>query len=323
MNGARPMSERLSIPADVIEAAIEAWGDVFYAYQPQDAVRPATQAMEAAIREALDKLGLREERQEREDAVINSRGALNWLKARYISDWRPVDAEPSGPACTVCGDEKILMEPDGSKAQPCYACQPALEKASRPYPSDRVDTERQKVPSALDVLLVEKDGLSDALEKAERQRENLRLLAKSLAEQLLAAGQRLGEDGKWACDAAVESEIKRRRIIGPWARDTERAPAVEQHAEAHEALTAHQKKSAEAQALQRVELIERAREAEERAATTLRHAEVLAKALDQFLNQMPDPFGAHSVVVTGSAVEDLVGATQPTLQALGYPKEES
>ena len=43
--------------------------------------------------------------------------------------------QPEGPVCRVCGDERILMEPDGSKAQPCYACQPAgttLEKASRP-----------------------------------------------------------------------------------------------------------------------------------------------------------------------------------------------
>lgn len=45
----------------------------------------------------------------------------------------PVDA--AQPVCKVCGDEKILMEPDGSNAQPCYACQPAgttLEQASRP-----------------------------------------------------------------------------------------------------------------------------------------------------------------------------------------------
>ncbi|MGH2878982.1 MAG: hypothetical protein ACRDK4_05160 [Solirubrobacteraceae bacterium] len=40
----------------------------------------------------------------------------------------------SGPSCTVCGDERILMEPDGSRVQPCYACQPAgttIEQASR------------------------------------------------------------------------------------------------------------------------------------------------------------------------------------------------
>lgn len=42
--------------------------------------------------------------------------------------------QPEGPGCQVCGDKRILMEPDGSKAQPCYACQPlgmTLEKASR------------------------------------------------------------------------------------------------------------------------------------------------------------------------------------------------
>lgn len=47
------------------------------------------------------------------------------------------------PVCGVCGDEKILMEADGSKAQPCYACQPVgttLEQASRPYVALREDT---------------------------------------------------------------------------------------------------------------------------------------------------------------------------------------
>jgi hypothetical protein len=40
----------------------------------------------------------------------------------------------AGPGCKVCGDERILMEPDGSKAQPCFACTPpgtTLEQASR------------------------------------------------------------------------------------------------------------------------------------------------------------------------------------------------
>jgi hypothetical protein len=35
-----------------------------------------------------------------------------------------------GPGCKVCGDERILMEPDGSKAQPCYACQPTRQAAA-------------------------------------------------------------------------------------------------------------------------------------------------------------------------------------------------
>jgi hypothetical protein len=38
-------------------------------------------------------------------------------------------------ACQVCGDRRILMEPDGSKVQPCYVCQPVgitLEQAVRP-----------------------------------------------------------------------------------------------------------------------------------------------------------------------------------------------
>lgn len=41
--------------------------------------------------------------------------------------------------CKVCGDEKILMEPDDSNEQPCYACQPVgtmLEQARKPYSAE-------------------------------------------------------------------------------------------------------------------------------------------------------------------------------------------
>jgi hypothetical protein len=40
---------------------------------------------------------------------------------------------------------------------------------------------------------IERDGLTDALQKAEGEREDLRVIARHLSEQLLAAGQALGE----------------------------------------------------------------------------------------------------------------------------------
>jgi hypothetical protein len=53
--------------------------------------------------------------------------------------------------------------------------------------------------------VAERDGLLDALEKAERQREDLRKIASDLCEQLDAAGLALGDSGKWARDAAAEA----------------------------------------------------------------------------------------------------------------------
>jgi hypothetical protein len=62
------------------------------------------------------------------------------------------------------------------------------------------------------VAAVERDGLLDALWKAERQREDLRKIALDLCEQLGAAGRELGDSGKWARDAAAEASPKIRGI---------------------------------------------------------------------------------------------------------------
>lgn len=73
------MSDALPIPAEVIEKAVDAWADVYFAGLPQDAIRNAEPAMEAAIRTTCKKMGLRVQREGRE--------------YRYISDWRPVEVE--------------------------------------------------------------------------------------------------------------------------------------------------------------------------------------------------------------------------------------
>jgi hypothetical protein len=54
-----------------------------------------------------------------------------------------------------------------------------------------------------------------------------------------------------------------------------------------------------------------------RAVTAEQHAEVLAKALDQFLHSSPIPCYAYG------SIQVLREAVEPTLQALGYPKEET
>ena len=87
------MPDRLSIGADVVEAALDAY---------RAAVGSATysgEAMEAAVREALDKLGLREERRVR--AAFMGPDDIEYpdeLRVRLVSDWRPVDAEPARAA---------------------------------------------------------------------------------------------------------------------------------------------------------------------------------------------------------------------------------
>lgn len=68
--------------------------------------------------------------------------------------------------------------------------------------------------SELDVALVEKDGLADALEKAEAQREDLRTAARHAGEQLEAAGRRFGSEHFRAAGVATlrkASEIGRFR----------------------------------------------------------------------------------------------------------------
>lgn len=44
-----------------------------------------------------------------------------------------------------------------------------------------------------DIAVVERDGLLDALEKAEKEREHLRTIARHRSEQLLAAGEALAD----------------------------------------------------------------------------------------------------------------------------------
>lgn len=101
------MSERLSIGADVVEAAQAAWVRAA-SPTPSERDRPLLGAMEAAIREALDKLGLQEEfglaREgydtphttcpEREPLEPCEHG--DNLVCRLTTDWRQVDAEPVG-----------------------------------------------------------------------------------------------------------------------------------------------------------------------------------------------------------------------------------
>lgn len=82
------MPEPPSIGADVVEAALTAYAPEGVAPSPRLALK-----MEAAIRAALEKLGLREERRDtRGDGVT-----LQQPLARWVSDWHPVErsGEPS------------------------------------------------------------------------------------------------------------------------------------------------------------------------------------------------------------------------------------
>jgi hypothetical protein len=94
------MPERLSIGADVVEAAMGAY---------RAAVGSATysgEAMEAAIREALDKLGLREERQlDRPGYMTGTVG-----QRRYVTNWEEIPAGET-PSASVRVDSEP-SEPD-------------------------------------------------------------------------------------------------------------------------------------------------------------------------------------------------------------------
>lgn len=91
-----------SIPPEVV-GAVEATldpGDLKHAVE-YEGYNPCELA-EIAIHAALEALGIREERMEREDAVIDpTTGALAWTKVRFVSEWRlPNDliARPDIPA---------------------------------------------------------------------------------------------------------------------------------------------------------------------------------------------------------------------------------
>jgi hypothetical protein len=106
---------------------------------------------QTAIDAHLDSLGFPPAREDTErpdegptehKPSIREDGFRYWLTCiiavpfEHLFDRLDPEQEPEpAPECEVCGDERILMEPDGSKAQPCYACQPVgttLEQASRP-----------------------------------------------------------------------------------------------------------------------------------------------------------------------------------------------
>jgi hypothetical protein len=78
--------------------------------------------------------------------------------------------------------------------------------------------------------VVERDGLLDALEKAEREREQLRVTARHLSEQLLAAGLALGDSsgGRHYRDAAVNAE-RAIEATNParWVRQVSPVPVAE------------------------------------------------------------------------------------------------
>jgi hypothetical protein len=93
-----PERERLSIGADVVEAAACAYyNSDGWNHAAERTKADYREGMEAAIREALDKLGLRFEREygfmdcPDPGAVLRVRA---WRLVGF-SDWRPVDAEPS------------------------------------------------------------------------------------------------------------------------------------------------------------------------------------------------------------------------------------
>ena len=122
------MPDRLSIGADVVEASCR----IFLSWDQLSEQERADWMvdMEAAVREALDKLGLREEREEHGPAFIDSKGALSYLQARLVSDWRQVDAEPAEDPC--------LCRKGGDTGEDCpWKC---------PLPSGRVDAEPSEPP---------------------------------------------------------------------------------------------------------------------------------------------------------------------------------
>jgi hypothetical protein len=129
--------DRLSIGADIVEAAREAFDGA-----PRN-IHGTNGRLEAAIREALDKLGLREERRVRTERTPFPSGP-QWLRVehrRLASHWRQVDAEPldeprfsPSASCAFCsGDPSKNVK--GSLNE-CPAC-----RRKKTPPSERVDTE--------------------------------------------------------------------------------------------------------------------------------------------------------------------------------------
>jgi hypothetical protein len=89
-----PESARPPIPAEVVEAAVVAFEGAPEHNSDRDPDTTNRVAVEAAIRGALDKLGLREERQQ---VAVNGPPSWRW-NVHFVSDWRPVDGEPSEPS---------------------------------------------------------------------------------------------------------------------------------------------------------------------------------------------------------------------------------
>lgn len=165
------MPERPSIGADVVEAAIAAFESAPEHNSDRDPDTTNRVAMGLAIREALDKLGLREQRtlllkwadgsssRCAENAPEASRGRPSGPSApksivrerRVVSDWRPVDAEPTSTACPDCVEGRTHDVQDGEPVvETCASCRGTGK-------SVRVDAEPSKegAPEVAEALRAE------------------------------------------------------------------------------------------------------------------------------------------------------------------------
>lgn len=125
------MPDRLSMGADVVEAAIAAFESAPEHNSDRDPDTTNRVAMGLAIREALDKLGLREERishfveddPDTESGHFVDGGRARLVSDYYDSDWRPVDAEPTSTACPDCVEGRTHDVQDGEPVvETCASC---------------------------------------------------------------------------------------------------------------------------------------------------------------------------------------------------------
>lgn len=126
--------------------------------------------------------------------------------ARAAASVESPTPQEAGPVCEVCGDEGILIEQDGSKAQPCYNCQPAgttLEQATR----WKAQRERDAIAAAA-ALPIEGESARD-----QELRERMLLIerfAKVLADPACdgdCEGSGMDEEGaEWSlCECALSA----------------------------------------------------------------------------------------------------------------------
>lgn len=220
-----PVAEQVSAPAEPTETQIAAGTQAIKGASDRSistARQVATLVLRAALcespvpaertmRDALERIGFREPCAdgEAEELRMLARYSLGWVcgTCEGTGVIEPEQAERMEITCPVCRGASSLRDElvdrlahaiadrecancggsgiveKGADWSLCECAQTKLRETEASFGAAPVPAERA----------VERDGLLDALEKAEREREALRTIAKHLGEQLMAAGQSIGE----------------------------------------------------------------------------------------------------------------------------------